>query len=59
MTAYELYKAFEKKIEEDQTAKDLKVSIVDGEWGEMEAETIKWRPVGLCTDKPMNMVVIE
>lgn len=59
MTAYELYKAFEKKFEEDPTAKDLKVGIVDGEWGEMEAETIKWRPEGLCTGKPMNMVVIE
>lgn len=59
MTAYQLYKIFEKKFEEDPTAKDLKVGIVDGEWGVMEAETIKWRPKGLCTGKPMNMVDIE
>jgi hypothetical protein len=59
MTAYELYKAFEKKFEEDPTAKELPVCVVDDEWGEMEAETIKWRPIRRCTGKPMNMVVIE
>lgn len=59
MTAYELYKAFEKKFEEDPTAKNLPVNILDNEWGEMEAEEIKWRPIHLCTGKPMNMVVIE
>lgn len=59
MTAYELYKAFEKKFEEDPTAKELPVNVVDNEWGEMEAEEIKWRPIHFCTAKPMNMVVIE
>lgn len=44
MTAYELYKAFEKKFEEDPTAKDLPVNIMDDEWGEVEADEIKWRP---------------
>lgn len=59
MTAYELYKAFEKKFEEDPTAKDLSVNVVDNEIGEIEADTIKWRPAHFCTGKPMNMVVIE
>jgi TPP-dependent indolepyruvate ferredoxin oxidoreductase alpha subunit len=59
MTAYELYKAFEKKFEEDPAAKDLPVNIKDNEWGEMEAEEIKWRPPSICTGAPMNMVVIE
>lgn len=58
MTAYELYKALEKKFEEDPTAKNLPVNILDNEWGEMEAEEIKWRPP-LRTGEPMNMVVIE
>lgn len=48
-----------KKFEEDPTTKELPVCVVDGEWGEMEAETIKWRPIRCCTGKPMNMVVIE
>ena len=59
MTAYELYKALEQKFEEDPTAKDLPVNVVDDEIGEIEAESIKWRPIHLCTGKPMNMVVIK
>lgn len=59
MTAYELYKSLEKKFEEDPTAKELPVNVVDNEIGEIEAEEIKWRPIHLCTGKPMNMVVIE
>lgn len=59
MTAYELYKALEKKFEEDPTAKDLPVNVVDDEWGEIEAETIKWRPQHFLNGEPMNMVVIE
>ena len=37
MTAYELYKAFEKKFEEDPTAKNLPVNILDN-------ERAKWKP---------------
>ena len=59
MTAYELYKSLEKKFEEDPTAQELPVNVVDNEIGEIEAEEIKWRPIHLCTGKPMNMVVIE
>jgi len=59
MTAYELYKALEKKFEEDPTAKDLPVNTKDYEWGEVEAETITWRPPSFCSGVPMNMVVIE
>lgn len=59
MTAYELYQQLGKKFEEDPTAKDLPVNVVDNEIGEIEAEEIKWRPIRLCTGKPMNMVVIE
>jgi hypothetical protein len=59
MTAYELYKALEKKFEEDPSAKDLPVNVVDNEIGEIEADMVKWRPIRLCTGKPMNMVVIE
>lgn len=59
MTAYELYKALEKKFEEDPTAEDLPVNVVDKEWGEMEAETIKWRPSSFADGAPRNMVVIE
>ena len=59
MTADELCKAFEKKFEEDPTAKDLPVNIMDNECGELEADKIKWRPPAFCSGKPMNMVLIE
>ena len=59
MTAYELYKALEQKFEEDPTTKDLPVNTVDNEYGEIEADTINWRPPAFCSGTPMNMVVIE
>ena len=59
MTAYELYKALEKKFEEDPTTKNLPVNVVDNEWGEMEATSLKFRPKSSLDDRPMNMVVIE
>ena len=59
MTAYELYKAFEKKFEEDPTAKDLPVNFKDSEYAEVEIEAINWRPPAFCSGAPMNMVVIE
>lgn len=48
-----------KKFEEDPTTKELPVCVYDGEYGEMEAERVEFRPKSIVDGKPMNMVVLD
>ena len=48
-----------KKFEEDPTTKELPVCVCDGEYGEMEAERVEFRPKSIVDGKPMNMVVLD
>ena len=59
MTAYELYKALEQKFEEDPTAKDLPVCVNDGEWGEMDAKILEFRPKSIVDNKQRNIVLLD
>ena len=59
MNAFELYQQLGKKFEEDPTTKELPVCVVDGEYGEMEATEVKFRPKSIVDGKPMNMVVLD
>ena len=59
MTAYELYKALEKKFEEDPTAKELPVFVPDNECGEYKAEGLKWRPYTGWGESRRDILVID
>ena len=59
MNAFELYQQLGKKFEEDPTTKELPVCVVDGEFGEMEAERLEFRPKSIVDGKPMNMVRLD
>lgn len=59
MNAFELYQQLGKKFEEDPTTKELPVCVCDGEWGEMEATKLDFRPKRIADGKPRDMVLLD